>query len=153
MGAPVVTAETVLDAIKSRLDLIAGPPDYNTSPAVVAVGVPRDAVPEGPGAWVYVVHGDSDTIFDAVGTHHMERATYVVWCGCGDSIDGTRKAMRLVRDAQKALWSGFDALAAAGANAGVALGRYARDEEAENRTGATVYALTLTADWLVDLST
>jgi hypothetical protein len=148
----VVTAELVLDAIKARLDLIVGGSDYNTVPTK-QIGVPRDAIPEGAGEKLYLIHGDSETLFDAVGTHHTERATYHVWCVSNDTVSGQRKALRLVRDVQKALRSGFGALEIAGANAGVALGRYMRDEKAEEVTGATVYALTLTADWVVDLST
>ena len=152
MGAPVVSAELVLDAIKARLDLIVGAPDYNTTPTK-QIGVPRDAVPEGAGERVYLIHGESDTIFDAAGTHHTERGSYHLWCLSGDPAEGPRKALRLVRDVQKALRSGFGAITAAGANGGVAIGPYVRDEKAEDVTGATVYGLTLTADWIVDLST
>lgn len=151
MGVPVVSAELVLDAIKARLDLIVGAPDYNTSPTV-QVGVPRDAVPEGAGERVYLVHGSSETLFEGAVPTHTERATYHIWCLSADTVQGFRKALRLVRDAQKALRSGFGALEVAGANAGVALGGSVRDEKAEEITGATVYALTLTTDWQVDLS-
>ena len=151
MPVPVVSAELVLDALKARLDLIVGGPEYNTTPTR-QIGVPRDALPEGAGEKLYLVHGDSETLFEAVGTHHTERATYHIWCVSNDPVDGQRKALRLVRDVQKAIRSGFGAIEAAGANAGPALGRYTRDEKAEDITGATVYAMTLTADWLVDLS-
>jgi len=151
MGAPAVSAELMLDAIKARLDLIVGAPDFNTSPTV-AIGVPRDAIAEGAGELVFVTHSSSETIFDATGTHHTERAIYFLWCVSGNAADSYRKALRLVRDVQKALRSGFGALEVAAANAGVALGGYVRDHEAEEKTGATVYALTLTADWVVDLN-
>lgn len=82
----------------------------------------------------------------------MERATYQIWAMSRDSDLGQRKALRLVRDVQKALRSGYPALEAAGANAGIAMGHYARDERAEEVTGATVYSMTLTADWHVDLT-
>ena len=151
MAAPTVTAEVVLDAIKARLDLITGA-NYNTAPSK-AIGAPRDAMPEGAGEAVYLEHEACDMLLDDAGGPDKERATYHVWCVSRDSIDGQRKALRLARDVQKAIRSGFAALEAAGANAGAALGRYMRDERAEQAIGATVYSFTLTADWIVDLST
>lgn len=151
MPAPVVTAELVLNAIKARLDLITGA-NYNTAPTV-AVRVPRDAVTEGKAERLYLAHSSSETIHDAAMSQHVERATYTVWCVSTDSTEtGMRKAMRLVRDAQKAVRSGFSAIEAAGANAGVALTGYARDERAEEITGATAYSFGITADWIVDLT-
>lgn len=151
MPVPVVRAETVLDAIKARLDLITGGTDYNTNPTK-AVGVPRDRLQEGKGEFVYVAHSNSETIHDEAATTHKERATYVVWCVSTDSVQGARKALRLVRDVQKAVRSGFPALEAAGANASVALTGYARDERAEQVTGATAYSFGITADYIVDLT-
>lgn len=151
MPAPTVTAELVLDAIKARLDLIVGGGNYNTSPSK-AIGVPRDAIPEGAGERLYLVHSDSDTLNEIAATSHLERATYQIWAVSADTVDGQRKALRLARDVQKALRSGFTTIEAAGANGGVSLGRYARDERAEEITGATVYSFSMTADWIVDLT-
>lgn len=151
MAVPVVTAELVLDAIKARLDLITGGTNYNTSPSK-QIGVPRDAMPEGAGEALYLIHVGSETIHNEASGKHVERATYQVWCVSRDPGQGYRKALRLARDVQKAIRSGFAALEAAGANAGAALGDYVRDSEAEDKTGATVYAFTMTADWIVDLT-
>jgi len=150
--APVATAELVLDAVKARLDLIVGGPDYNTNPTK-AIGIPRDAVPEGAGEKLYLAHGSSVTQHAEAAPKHAERATYHIWCLSNDPVNGQRKALRLVRDVQKAVRSGFSAIEAAGANTGPSLGDYLRDERAEQITGATVYALELTADWTVDLTT
>jgi hypothetical protein len=145
---PVVTTELVLDAIKARLDLIVGGPDFNTNPTK-AIGIPRDAVPEGAGERLYLINVGSETQFGAAAPSHAERATYQIWAISKDP----RKALRLVRDVQKAIRSGFNAIQTAGATHGVALGDYTRDERPEQITGATVYALTVTADWSVDLTT
>ena len=151
MPAPVVTAELVLDAIKARLDLITGA-DYNTVPTVF-LGMPREAVPDTAGERLYLAHASSETIHDEAATQHKERATYVVWCVSNDStITGERKALRLVRDVQKAVRSGFPAIQAAGSTHGPALTGYARDERAEQITGATAYSFGITADWVVDLT-
>ena len=152
MPVPVVTTELVLDAIKARLDLIVGGPDFNTNPTK-AIGVPRDAVPEGAGERLYLVNVGSETQFGAAAPSHAERATYQIWALSSDPTNGHRKALRLVRDVQKAIRSGFAAIQTAGATHGVALGDFTRDERAEQITGATVYALTVTADWTVDLTT
>ena len=152
MPVPTVTAELVLDAIKARLDLIVGGGNYNTSPTK-QIGVPRDALPEGAGERLYLVHSDSETIHDEAAESHTERATYQIWAVSADTVDGHRKALRLVRDVQKAVRSGFAAIQTAGANGGTALGRYARDERAEEITGACVYSFSMTADWIVDLTT
>lgn len=153
MPVPVVTTEVVLDAIKARLDLIVGGGSYNTNPTK-AIGVPRDRIPEGSTAdFIYLVHSNSDTLHDEAMTLHKERATYVIWCISNDPVNGQRQALRIVRDAQKALRSGFSAIETAGANGGVALVAYARDERAEQTTGATAYSFSITADWTVDLTT
>ena len=152
MPAPVTTAELVLDAIKARLDLIVGGSNWNTNPAK-AIGAPRDALPEGAGERLYLEHVASETIATEAGTKHVERATYNVWCVSADTTNGLRLALRLCRDVQKAIRGGFSAIEVAGANAGVTLGAYARDERAEQLTGATVYSFSLTADWIVDLTT
>jgi hypothetical protein len=149
MPAPVVVAEVVLDAIKARLDLINGV-NYNTNPSK-RVGVPRDAIAQGTGEQLYVAHSSSETLHDEAAGTHKERATYVVWCVSTDTVNGQRKALRLVRDVQKAVRSGFAALETAGAN-GPALTGYMRDERAEEITGATAYSFGITADWYVDLT-
>ena len=150
MPAPVVVAETVLVAIKARLDLITGA-NYNTAPTV-QVGVPRDALPEGAGERLYLAHTNSDTQHEAAAPQHAERATYLVWCVSADPVQGHLKALRLVRDVQKAVRSGFAAIEAAGANHGVALTGYIRDDQVERITGATAYSFGITADWVVDLT-
>lgn len=150
MPAPVVTAEVVLDAIKARLDLITGA-NYNTAPTV-RIGVPREKVPEGAGEYVYLAHNSSDTLHDEAATQHKERATYVVWCVSNAPSTALRRALKLVRDVQKAVRSGFAAIEAAGATHGVALVGYMRDERAEQITGATAYSVGITADWVVDLT-
>jgi len=152
MPAPIVMAEVILDSIKGRLDLIVGAPDYNMSPTV-QLGIPRDAMTEGVGEALYLEHESCELIHDAAGRDEVERATYHIWCVSRDTLSGRRFALRLARDAQKAIRSGFATLEAAGANAGVALGRYARDERAEQVMGATIYSFTLTADWIMDLAT
>ncbi len=151
MPVPVVTAELVLDAIKARLDLITAGSNYNTNPSK-QIGVPRDAMPEGAGEAVYLIHVGSETLHTEASGKHTERATYQIWCVARDPAQGQRKALRLVRDVMKAIRTGFAALEAAGANGGPAIGDYARDGEAEDKTGATVYAFTMTADWIVDLT-
>lgn len=152
MPVPVVTAEVILDAIKARLDLIVGGGNYNTNPTK-SIGVPRDRIPEGSaGDFLYLVHSDSNTMHDEAMGSHKERATYIVWCISNDPVDGNRKALRVVRDVEKAVRSGFQAIMTAGANSGVAIVAYARDERAEQLTGAVAYSLSITADWTVDLT-
>src|SRR5262245_58827370 len=109
MPAPVVTAELVLNAIKARIDLIttAGG-NYNTSP-VTNIGTPRDAVAEGVGESLYLVHHSSEGQFDAAGTMYRERATYNLWAVSRDPITGQNVGLRLCRDVQKAIRSGYQA--------------------------------------------
>jgi len=151
MAAPVVTAEVVLDAIKARLDLIVGGANYNTNPSK-AIGAPRGPIAEGVGEQLYLEHVECATNYEAAAAPHAERATYHIWCVSTDTVDGQRRALRLARDVQKAVRSGFPAIEAAGATHGVALDGYARDPQAEERAGATVYSFRLTADWVVDLT-
>lgn len=134
----------ILDALLVRAQAIAGGPTYNTNPAVKAIGLPIQAIPEGPGEAIYLQHVRTALQRRPTGPSHDYDATFVAWC-IGDT---DREVLNIKDDLLRAVMAGEAALRTAGATHGFVEGDcFIPDPETLVRIGKAVRIQEFTASY------